>query len=172
MTAEPDRLRIKPGELGHITFIRELVPLWLAEPTEAARFLGVKRHSLACYRSLGEGPPYYKFGRWIRYAWADLRHYREGAAALTMEPSDTGRNDMALASPELAARYLGVTRACLSNYRIEGQGPRYCRLGRRILYPVGELRSWASQQYRPTAPPHRRPPRPDVAEPADNRTRS
>jgi hypothetical protein len=53
---------------------------------------------------------------------------------------------MALVSPDIAARYLSVTRACLSNYRLEGHGPRYCRFGRRIYYPVGDLARWARGQ--------------------------
>lgn len=59
--------------LGRLIFLPDLAPLPLVDPTEAARYLGIRRHSLACYRSLGEGPPYYKSGRWIRYEETDLR---------------------------------------------------------------------------------------------------
>jgi hypothetical protein len=38
----------------------------------AARYLALSPHSLECYRSLGGGPPFYKFGKFVRYAVADL----------------------------------------------------------------------------------------------------
>ena len=53
----------------------------------AARYLALSPHSLECYRSLGGGPPFYKFGKFVRYAVADLeawatdrRHYRTGGS--------------------------------------------------------------------------------------------
>ncbi|HZF43984.1 MAG TPA: DNA-binding protein [Sphingomonadaceae bacterium] len=49
----------------------------------AARYLALSPHSLECYRSLGGGPPFYKFGKFVRYAVLDLetwaaerRHHR------------------------------------------------------------------------------------------------
>lgn len=51
----------------------------------AARYLALSPHSLECYRSLGGGPPFYKFGKFVRYAVSDLvgwaaerRHERTG----------------------------------------------------------------------------------------------
>lgn len=38
----------------------------------AARYLALSPHSLECYRSLGGGPPFYKFGKFVRYAVSDL----------------------------------------------------------------------------------------------------
>lgn len=38
----------------------------------AARYLALSPHSLECYRSLGGGPPFYKFGKFVRYAVQDL----------------------------------------------------------------------------------------------------
>jgi len=38
----------------------------------AARYLALSPHSLECYRSLGGGPPFYKFGKFVRYAVPDL----------------------------------------------------------------------------------------------------
>jgi hypothetical protein len=58
MTAEPNLVQLKPAELGPLVFMAELEPLPLADPTAAARFLGIGRHTLACYRSLGDGPAY------------------------------------------------------------------------------------------------------------------
>lgn len=147
MTAKPEPTALTPGMLGPMTFLAELAPLPLVNPTEAARFLDVERHSLACYRSLGEGPPYYKFGRWVRYAWADLRSWRDSAATSPLQPlGEPTPNDMRLVDAATAACYLTVTRACLRNYRLEGLGPRFCRLRRRLHYPIGELSGWAERQ--------------------------
>ena len=41
----------------------------------AARYLALSPHSLECYRSLGGGPPFYKFGKFVRYAVADLESW-------------------------------------------------------------------------------------------------
>ena len=38
----------------------------------AARYLALSPHSLECYRSFGGGPPFYKFGKFVRYAVQDL----------------------------------------------------------------------------------------------------
>lgn len=139
--------RILPGGMGPLTLLADLAPLPLVDPTKAARFLSVERHSLACYRSLGEGPPYYKFGRWIRYAWADLRSWRKSMTGSPREAlGEPVPEGTLLVDAATAARYLTVTRPCLRNYRIEGLGPRFCRLGRRLHYPVGELRAWAERQ--------------------------
>ena len=44
--------------------------------TEAAvRYLALSPHSLECYRSLGGGPPFYKFGKFVRYAVTDLERW-------------------------------------------------------------------------------------------------
>ena len=39
----------------------------------AARYLALSPHSLECYRSLGGGPPFYKFGKFVRYAVPELQ---------------------------------------------------------------------------------------------------
>jgi hypothetical protein len=146
MTADPDQLLLPPAALGRIEFLNDLDPLPLIDPTEAARYLGVRRHTLACYRSLGEGPPYFKFGRWIRYAKPDLQRWRDGVDTLPFW-SETAASDVSmLVATRPAARFLTVTRQCLANYRLEGLGPRYCRFKRRLHYPVDELRRWAVQQ--------------------------
>lgn len=44
----------------------------------AARYLSLSPHSLECYRSLGGGPPFYKFGKFVRYAVADLQLWAAG----------------------------------------------------------------------------------------------
>ena len=38
----------------------------------AGRYLALSPHSLECCRSLGGGPPFYKFGKFVRYSVHDL----------------------------------------------------------------------------------------------------
>lgn len=51
----------------------------------AARYLALSAHSLECYRSLGGGPPFYKFGKFVRYSVPDLQTWaaerRQGRTA-------------------------------------------------------------------------------------------
>jgi hypothetical protein len=54
----------------------------------AARYLALSAHSLECYRSLGGGPPFYKFGKFVRYAVSDL----EAWAAERRHDRTTGSN--------------------------------------------------------------------------------
>ena len=41
----------------------------------AACYLALSPHSLECYQSLGGGPPFYKFGKFVRYAVPDLQDW-------------------------------------------------------------------------------------------------
>ncbi len=144
MTGEPNRLALVPRDLGPLTFVTELTPLPLVDPTTAARFLDIARHTLACYRHLDNGPPYYKFGQRIRYARQDLLHWRNGSKAPTSFPREESEAEgMLLVSPIIAARFLTVTPVCLHNYRVGGVAPKYLRYSNRIHYPVHELRAWA-----------------------------
>lgn len=149
MTAEPDRMTLPPG--ARIVFLDALAPLPLADPTQAARFLNVRRHTLACYRDLSTGPVHYKLGRWIRYAWADLRQWSglETFAAPRVPPppvDGTTVDALALVDTLTAARFLTLTRFCLDNHRKTGGGPPFCRYGRRLYYPVDGLHRWAQAQ--------------------------
>ena len=153
MTAEPDQMQFDRSAYSRITFLPTLEPLPLVDPTEAARFLNVRRHTLACYRNLDQGPVYYKFGRWIRYAWADLQRHAGNARCAVIwgcpELENAGRTgELLLVDTPTAARFLTLTRFCFYNYRVEGGGPRFCRFGRRVHYPVDELLRWAEQQRR------------------------
>ncbi len=67
-TAEIMRRARHVDETGLIPFV---------DTEAAARYLALSPHSLECYRSLGGGPPFYKFGKFVRYAVTDL----EGWAA-------------------------------------------------------------------------------------------
>ena len=48
-----------------------------------------------------------------------------------------------------AANYLGVGQSTLERMRIEGNGPKFRRLGQRIVvYAIEDLDAWASQEIR------------------------
>lgn len=72
MADGPDRRYLTSDQLHGAILLNDLKPLRLVTPTVAAKYLTITRHSLACYRNLGGGPAYYKFGRWIRYSVEDL----------------------------------------------------------------------------------------------------
>ena len=48
-----------------------------------------------------------------------------------------------------AAKYLGVGQSTLERKRIEGNGPKFRKLGQRIVvYAIEDLDAWASQEIR------------------------
>lgn len=47
----------------------------LFKPIEAAQFLGLSQSWLAKLRLSGDGPPYMKVGRQVRYSQADLMRW-------------------------------------------------------------------------------------------------
>ena len=61
----------------------------------AARYLALSPHSLECYRSLGGGPPFYKFGKFVRYAVPDLQAW----VRRTSSRSNRGRERPCLLTP-------------------------------------------------------------------------
>ena len=67
-TAEIMRRAHHVGDTGLIPFV---------DTEAAARYLALSPHSLECYRSLGGGPPFYKFGKFVRYAVSDLQAWTE-----------------------------------------------------------------------------------------------
>lgn len=58
--------------LTRAVLVDDLGPSPFVTTDTAARFLSLSPHSLECYRSGGYGPPYYKFGKSVRYAVSDL----------------------------------------------------------------------------------------------------
>jgi hypothetical protein len=138
-----------------VLFVDAVEPLRLIDPTAAARLLNLRRHTLACYRNLGEGPVYYKFGRWIRYAEADLRHWLDGTHSIEpLWPRQTVEltRVTALVDTATAACFLTISVDCLKNYRKAGDGPLVRRCGRRVHYSVAGLVDWAQAQRRPSIP--------------------
>jgi predicted DNA-binding transcriptional regulator AlpA len=55
----------------------EYEELRLIKPIEAAHFLGLSQGWLAKLRLTGNGPPYVKIGRQVRYRRADLLRWAE-----------------------------------------------------------------------------------------------
>jgi len=51
----------------------------LVDARAAAVYLGVSYGSLQAHRNRGSGPPYYKFGFFVRYSLSALDEYMEGA---------------------------------------------------------------------------------------------
>ena len=52
-----------------------------------------------------------------------------------------------LNSPE-AAEYLGISVSTLSKRRIDGDGPQYLKLGRRVVYDTRDLDAWLDTRRR------------------------
>ena len=46
-----------------------------------------------------------------------------------------------LSTPE-AANYIGLSKSTLSKRRVFGGGPKYLKLGRRVVYDVRDLDAW------------------------------
>src|SRR5262249_47609755 len=43
---------------------------------------------------------------------------------------------------KVAARYVGLSESTLAKLRLNGNGPVYCKLGRRVVYPPADLDQW------------------------------
>lgn len=50
--------------------------------------------------------------------------------------------------PKEAAERLRVHVGTLSNWRVKGEGPRFIKIGRKVLYPVVELDAYEKEQLR------------------------
>jgi predicted DNA-binding transcriptional regulator AlpA len=51
-------------------------------------------------------------------------------------------------SVQEAGRFLGLSASNLNKLRVTGGGPRFMKLGRRVLYDWRELEAWASERTR------------------------
>jgi predicted DNA-binding transcriptional regulator AlpA len=45
-------------------------------------------------------------------------------------------------SAKIAARLVGLSESTLAKLRLNGNGPVYCRLGRRVVYRQADLEQW------------------------------
>ena len=43
-----------------------------------------------------------------------------------------------------AARFLGLSKSWLDKKRLNGGGPEYLKLGRRVVYDLNDLENWAA----------------------------
>lgn len=41
-----------------------------------------------------------------------------------------------------ASRHTGLSMSLLEKMRVTGTGPRYCKLGRRVVYRIADLDEW------------------------------
>lgn len=65
-------------------------------------------------------------------------------------PRIIGRaSDMQSFAPKVtvrkAASFLGLSKSTLDKLRLTGGGPTYIRLGRRVVYDLGDLEAWADR---------------------------
>lgn len=61
-----------PETVARAVVIEDLGPVAFVTTETAAQYLALSPHSLECYRAKGTGPAFYKFGKAVRYAVADL----------------------------------------------------------------------------------------------------
>jgi predicted DNA-binding transcriptional regulator AlpA len=61
------------------------------------------------------------------------------------DPHELG---MRLRSVREAAAYLGISVSMLNKLRLTGNGPPYMKLGRRVLYGLHDLETWAATRKR------------------------
>jgi predicted DNA-binding transcriptional regulator AlpA len=47
-----------------------------------------------------------------------------------------------------AARFLGLSKSWLDKKRLDGGGPEYLKLGRRVVYDLNDLENWAASNRR------------------------
>jgi predicted DNA-binding transcriptional regulator AlpA len=45
-------------------------------------------------------------------------------------------------SAKVAARFVGLSESTLAKLRLNGNGPIYCKLGRRVVYRPADLEQW------------------------------
>jgi predicted DNA-binding transcriptional regulator AlpA len=65
------------------------------------------------------------------------------------------RQSLDLITPEELAVTLGVTVSTINQWREQGTGPDYTRLGRRVYYRLEDVRTWRDNNVlRPKEPTH------------------
>lgn len=69
--------------LRRARFVEDAGPIRFVDTEAAARYLALEGHTLECYRSLGGGPIFHKFGKWVRYAVDDLDVWAESCRRVT-----------------------------------------------------------------------------------------
>ena len=67
---------------------------------------------------------------------------------LQIEPLQSVRTLPGLLEIDDVVDLLHVSRSLLAKWRMKGRGPRFMKVGRRILYECGEVRRWLEAQER------------------------
>lgn len=81
--ANPQRRWPTPAILRRARFVDDAGPIRFVDTEAAARYLALEAHTLECYRSLGGGSVFHKFGKWVRYAVDDLDAWAESCRRVT-----------------------------------------------------------------------------------------
>ena len=85
-----------------------------------------------------------------------------------MDDKKTTRQTRRLLTTKQAAAYCGLSPRTLERYRVTGEGPRFIKLGRRVLYDPDELDRWIrSGMRRSTSDPGPKDPE-DSEDPEDD----
>jgi hypothetical protein len=82
-----------PDILRRARFVNDAGPIRFVNTEAAARYLALEAHTLECYRSLGGGPAYHKFGKWVRYAVDDLDSWAASCRRVATTASSTTTPD-------------------------------------------------------------------------------
>lgn len=72
---------------------------------------------------------------------------------------DRSQELRALLGPSELSRYLGVPLGTLANWRYEGRGPAFLRVGPHVRYRSEDVATWVEEQLAdnpPVTPPHAR----------------
>ncbi len=66
-----------------------------------------------------------------------------------MTATSDGSDDVAkLLTPDDVSQYLGVPASTLANWRYQGCGPAFMRLGRHVRYRTEDVAEWISSRVR------------------------
>ena len=57
-------------------------------------------------------------------------------------------NNSSMLTRDAAASELGLSRKTLDNWRVAGRGPKFCKLGARVLYPQSEIDAYKARNLR------------------------
>jgi hypothetical protein len=88
--SEPDKSRPTPDILQRAQFVKNAGPIHFVDTEAAARYLALEAHTLECYRSLGGGPEFHKFGKRVRYAVEDLDAWAASCRRVTTSTPASG----------------------------------------------------------------------------------
>ena len=76
---------------------------------------------------------------------------RQGAAE-TLQTATVPTSKVFLDPPSLASRWGGaITTSTLAKWRMRGEGPRFLKLGSRVLYALDEIEAWEEAHTRQAA---------------------